>query len=280
MDRWDWGEPTTTRWRLRKGATMRLKSKQVGVMAVLLVLSLVVAGVASAEPYDGNLDEEFQADYDETSNVVVWGFDQEGFTDGGDESQTVCAVPDGATLVKDEDSGEWAFVALDEDGNPTEDPFTDEEGAEVTLDERCMVTEVTGPNGQVNHGQVVSNTVHALKEWYRNQDDYDGPFGQLVKRIAQTDWGKEKDDEDDAPDLDEGLLDFSLTGEGEDDDEGGPPEWVMDKKAEKEAATKAQAQKQEARSEKDGGPPEWVKDKKAEKQNGKGHKGGKARGRK
>ena len=60
----------------------------------------------------------------------------------------------------------------------------------VTGAEECTfnLTDVTGPNGQVNHGTVVSNFVQALKD-----SDYTGSRGCMIKIIAQTDYGKGDD---------------------------------------------------------------------------------------
>lgn len=90
--------------------------------------------------------------------------------------------------------------------------------------EDCHVLDVAGPNGQVNHGTMVSSFVHWLKgadlsglEGYE-----DMPKGQMVKELAHLDFGKgfyEFDDLDgDDPELAE-------------EDGHGPPDHA--KKAEK-----------------------------------------------
>jgi hypothetical protein len=61
-----------------------------------------------------------------------------------------------------------------------------EEGAEAAeSDESEIMVDVTGPEGQVNHGTIVSAVVASLLE-----EGYTG-IGCLVRHFAQTDWGKE-----------------------------------------------------------------------------------------
>lgn len=65
--------------------------------------------------------------------------------------------------------------------------------------------EVQGPEGQVNHGTVMSALVASLLE----QEGYTG-IGCLVRHFAQTDWGKQtgegEDGEESVTLTDEGLL--------------------------------------------------------------------------
>lgn len=75
------------------------------------------------------------------------------------------------------------------DGEPAEGGDADSEGDEASPCEagglECF--DVTGPNGQVNHGTIVSAFVKQFKEL--REDGYTG-IGCLVRHIAQTDWGK------------------------------------------------------------------------------------------
>lgn len=68
--------------------------------------------------------------------------------------------------------------------------ITPEGDVTVTDFEDCTfnVTDVTGPNGQVNHGTVVSNFVKALKD-----SDYTGSRGCMIRIIAQSEYGKGDD---------------------------------------------------------------------------------------
>lgn len=70
---------------------------------------------------------------------------------------------------------------IDEEGTVT---VTDGEGGTL---EGCdfSAVDVAGPEGQVNHGTVVSSFVHALR-----QAGYEGGIGCYVRIIAQSDYGK------------------------------------------------------------------------------------------
>ena len=112
----------------------------------------------------------------------------------------------------------------------------------VPAEEDCTPPTLTGPNGQLNHGSMVSSFVHWLKDGGLEAalpDDSefkDLPKGQLVKMFAHEDFGKKG-----SVDLEgsvEGVDDDGEDGDGEDGDGHGPPQWVEDKKAEK-AADKA-----------------------------------------
>ncbi len=101
------------------------------------------------------------------------------------------------------------------------------------------------PNGQLNHGSMVSSFVHWLKggtldELLRGDEEFAGleelPNGQLVKLFAHEDLGKGSADLDAGGSVD--GLDDAVADES---DGHGPPEWAMnqkDKKAEKPAKGK------------------------------------------
>jgi len=67
---------------------------------------------------------------------------------------------------------------------------TTQPDGETELPEGCLVVDASGPNGQINHGTVVSSVVHALKEI---RDQLDGPFGQYVREFARSDLGRSAD---------------------------------------------------------------------------------------
>lgn len=100
------------------------------------------------------------------------------------------------------------FDVGDEPADCSEDP----------LPEDCVEVEVREP---VTHGAVVSSFVHALKE---NPDLWSGPKGQLVRQVAQSDAGKDGDDE--GEDGEELELE-------EPDGEDGPEDEAKPKKAKK-----------------------------------------------
>lgn len=137
----------------------------------------------------------------------------------------------------------------------------------MTDDCSLTATDVTGPQGQVNHGTVVSSFVQALKD-----AGYQGRIGCYVSAIARTDYGK-GDQQIKTPDVTtstttppEGTeevdptVEFTITAtnckksdgdetENEGETGGGPPEWVQDKKEGKSDA---------AREDRGKGKPDWA----------------------
>jgi hypothetical protein len=97
---------------------------------------------------------------------------------------------------------EWSAEADVESAEETETP--------------CFVLGVAGPNGQVNHGTIMSAFVHGLKD-LMELGEYEGPRGQFISQVARGDHGK--GDIQVKPSDDSG-------GEG-----NGPPAWVQEKKA-------------------------------------------------
>jgi hypothetical protein len=91
----------------------------------------------------------------------------------------------------------------------------DVEGAEAT-ETPCFVLGVAGPNGQVNHGTIMSAFVHGLKD-LMELGEFEGPRGQFISQVARGDHGKGDDQVKPSDD--------------EDGDEHGPPAWVLEKKA-------------------------------------------------
>jgi hypothetical protein len=89
-------------------------------------------------------------------------------------------------------------VLTDEGGNPVQ--YADVADGELTddTDGECSLTatNVEGPNGQVNHGSVVSSLVHALKALGIRG------AGCYVRLIAQSDYGK-GDQQVQVPDVEE-----------------------------------------------------------------------------
>ncbi len=88
---------------------------------------------------------------------------------------------------------------------------------EIELPEECHGIDVAGPNGQINHGTIMSAFVHSLKDI-----EFDGPRGQAVRELAHSDLGKgdqqvktgdvtDDDDDDDDDEI------------GDSDETQGPP---------------------------------------------------------
>jgi len=155
---------------------MRLKT---GLVGLLVATSTVVGGVAMAASNDTLLVEGF----DPENNTLVFGvseIDENGF-DCTVEGPDYSYVTDGAGSV----------ISLTKDGQPASFKLA---GIDVPYGQTsgvCDLTavDVTGPSGQVNHGQVVSSFVHALKEQMK-EAGVRGGIGCLVRIFAQSDYGK------------------------------------------------------------------------------------------
>lgn len=108
----------------------------------------------------------------------------------------------------------------------------------ASVNELCEVLDVSGPNGQVNHGSFVSSFVHWLKDDGMKALKYDGPKGQLVKWASGQDFGKGSDEYHGGP-VKDAVADLEKSDLDDDDDDGnGPPEWVKAKKAAKATGKK------------------------------------------
>ena len=62
-------------------------------------------------------------------------------------------------------------------------------GATAMAADVTVTVDITGPNGQINHGQVVSNFVRALK-LQLNEAGRKAGIGCLVRMVAQSDHGQ------------------------------------------------------------------------------------------
>lgn len=169
------------------------------ILASATVAGLVavpVAALAESHPADADFGYAYNAETQEL-----------GFWFGPSDAEVECV---------------WTDPSADEPTTEaTEEPTTEEPATEATEESEieCMLVDVVGPNGQVNHGTVVSSFVHTLKD-LEELIGYDGPRGRIISQIARTDFGK-----GDVVDL-EG---FEL--EGDDDKRHGPPAFVLEKKA-------------------------------------------------
>ena len=156
---------------------MRLKT---GLIGLLVAVSTVVGGVAMAASNDTLLVEGF----DPENNVLVFGvstIDEDGF-DCTVEGPDYSYVTDGAGSV----------TSLTKNGQPASFKFAG--GADFPYGSTTGVcdlsaVDVTGPAGQVNHGQVVSSFVQALKDQMK-EAGVSGGVGCLVRTVAQSDYGK------------------------------------------------------------------------------------------
>jgi hypothetical protein len=122
----------------------------------------------------------------------------------------------------------WWFLSGDPvSSDPAPEPVcgTDVEDVADPAEDGCYAVDVTGPNGQVNHGSVVSAFVHSLKalraDSLRSDSEfaYNGPKGQLVRDIAGSDLGKDALAVDDGEGIEVEAVDTE-----DDADQHGPPD--------------------------------------------------------
>ena len=132
-------------------------------LLILLISVSLLALPLSALADEGD-DPELVYTYESFVHVLIYGFEAPNAPTPLDctllEEVTVEIDPDGVVIV----SG----------GN---------------LPEGCSALNAEGPNGQVNHGSIVSAAVHALKAGFEG----DTPFGRHVGQIAKSDLGKGAD---------------------------------------------------------------------------------------
>jgi hypothetical protein len=153
-------------------------NRKLRVVALVSVLTLVMAGVAAASEHEAG---EETAD-DSTEDLVdSWFWYDEALM------QLTFALPDPETGDTPEcvpgDDGEEGAESLVEAAEPVE------------LPEGCRTVDVVGPSGKVTHGSVVSAFVRALTEDYDKATN--GPKGQWVREVAWSDHGKKWSDTDD-----------------------------------------------------------------------------------
>ena len=190
-----------------------MRRRTITLVVVGLVMALFVLPAAASMFDDAMLDEEvveeamevpyLTYDYNEELHTVFFGLEDNEEAD----PQLDCVIPDGVT------------VAIDEDG--VIEVTGDVEGEPYVFPDGCEAVNIEGPNGQVNHGQFVSNMVHALKAEY-DRDMY-GPFGQWVKEFAHDkEIGKDDLKVKADPDGDDDLEPLELeAADADDDDEPG-----------------------------------------------------------
>ena len=155
---------------------MKLRAGFVGLLAGL---SIAMGGVALAATGDTLLVEG----YDPENRILVFGvseIDETGFdcaAEGSGFTYTIDSFGSITALLR-------GGAAVSFQKGTTDHLYGATEGI-------CDLTgvDVTGPNGQVNHGQVVSSVVHAVKEQLR-EAGVRGGIGCLVHVIANSDYGK------------------------------------------------------------------------------------------
>jgi hypothetical protein len=131
-----------------------------------MILVFVLAAPVLADIYENDIhpaDQKLFHGYDPDANRLVWAAILEA------QTEAECALVDEDGVVD---------YKIDGEGNVTV------EGTEGECD--FHVTDVTGPEGQVNHGTVVSSFVQALRD-----SGYEGGLGCFVRVIAGTDYGQD-----------------------------------------------------------------------------------------
>jgi hypothetical protein len=149
-----------------------------------LIVALITSSIAWAAANEPNA--LLTEGYDSDNHNLVWGVAQHP---EAEDSTAVfdCRVAGTYTYEFDEggkvvtltgEGGAAMYQPVDETADPVPYGATGEE---------CVltVTGVEGPNGQVNHGSIVSSFVHALKD-----AGIRGGVGCYVRLIAQSGYGK------------------------------------------------------------------------------------------
>ena len=174
----------------------------VGLVLALFVLPAAAETLLAEDTEAEEVEYELATEYDPGSHVAFYGI-FEVDDDPDPEAPLPCVFEDG--WIQD---GE--FAELDDDGNLV---FLDSDGEEVDvlIPDDCTPVLIEGPNGQVNHGQYVSNMIHAVKG--EHDKGMHGPFGQWVKGLAHFD-GVENFKPDKGDDL-EPLEAAELNDEGD-----------------------------------------------------------------
>lgn len=155
--------------------------KRAATLTIAAIFALSTIGAALADEHDG----------DEPAEDVV--------TTVWDDETAILVVS-----IDDSDAEEGAcdtvVVTRDDEGNLVVTVDGTELGEDGELPEGCMVFDGTGPNGQVNHGTVVSSVAKSV-----SPHDLDGmKKGELMREIAKI--GKDEitkvkpgDGDDDEP---------------------------------------------------------------------------------
>ncbi len=141
------------------------------ILSAAVVASVVMVGALPA--FATSPDSEDPITYYDTEEHLLL-FEVDG----------ICTLTEGMDVkLGFDESGEPMFEVTPVDS--LFEPVELVEPVEPSPTEGCMAISVEGPNGQVNHGTVVSSIVKALKEM-----DLDGPLGQALKAYAKSGLGK------------------------------------------------------------------------------------------
>jgi hypothetical protein len=166
-------------------------SRKTATLAIAVISLIGMSGIALAEHEDAKEDTEFSFGYDEANQALV-------ISTSSNDGLYECVFENGAltaTYGEPDDQGVFAVDELDDaDGVKEFDPRAEHELADDLepaesaypyqgADGECGATaiSVTGPNGQVNHGQFMKafNSLINMKG-----------HGCLNRILAQSDLGK------------------------------------------------------------------------------------------
>ena len=152
---------------------MRRRTITLVIVGLVLALFVLPAAAEIALTDDtAEVEAELVTTYDPATHVAFFGIVTP--SDEVPPPEVDCVVEAdwlGDNTVEVDDDGNIVFRNLAGDVIAIEDwPAPD----------GCTPVLIEGPNGQVNHGQYVSNMVHAVKEVYMKEY---GPFGQFLKDI-------------------------------------------------------------------------------------------------
>ncbi|MGH9051889.1 MAG: hypothetical protein ACRDWX_02535 [Acidimicrobiia bacterium] len=180
-----------------------------GLVALTAILPMALVGTALADPpfQAEELDTRLSYDYDPDNHVLFVALNPEELEEGAEP--TSCSLEEAGALQISVDETTGAVT-----GGPT----------------GCSGIFVEGPQGQVNHGTFVSNWVHWLKDNAFTTFQYEGPRGQLVRLIAQSDLGKGEDQVLTSDAQEEAEVQAE---QPEEQDDHGPPAHAKNKKTKK-----------------------------------------------
>jgi hypothetical protein len=191
---------------------MKRRFAAFGAWTLLFVL---VAGTAVAVEGDMGEDESTEMvrpvvtpEWDDVAGVVIVSI--------GDGESDPC---EGVAYERDEETGELTILV---GGEPL--------GDEVELPAGCIVQDGTGPNGQQNHGTMVSAVARNV-----SPHDLDVPKGWIIREIAKLKHDKVKPPKEKAPKV--------KPPKGDDDGDEGGDKPKMEKKGKPDKAPKVKKEK-------------------------------------
>lgn len=180
-------------------------------LTITVALAIALFGALPAGAQEAPAEDELSIDFNEETGELTFGYGTEEecvapetVVDGeevpAEEDATIGFEDDDDASSDDDDDASEDDDAVsedDDDASSDDDDVSKEdvekvEAVELVISE-CNTIDATGPNGQINHGTVVSSFVHALKN-----SDYDGKLGELVREVAKSEFGKgEKEADED-----------------------------------------------------------------------------------